>query len=207
MTTQPTAGAPDGHPMYHQGSRAMQDRFDSRRIADRLEAVTVHEAITEDDRAFVESCVMFFLATADAQGWPDCSYKGGLPGFVHVDGPRTISFPDYDGNGMFRSLGNIVVNPRVGLLFVDLERSTRLRINGVATVDDTPGVLAAHHGAHAVVRVVVERVFPNCPRCLHRMSLVEHSVYAPQPGHVPPEPEWKQADLFRDALPGAEPPS
>ena len=60
--------------MYHEGSRELQDRFDSRRIADRLEQVTVHTEFTADDAAFVERCAMFFLATTDADGWPDCSF-------------------------------------------------------------------------------------------------------------------------------------
>ena len=189
-------------PMYHDGSRAMQDRFDSRRIADRLEQVTVHTNLTADDIAFVEQCSMFFLATADADGWPDCSYKGGAPGFVRVLDPATLAFPSYDGNGMFRSLGNIVVNPRVGMLFISFSHPNRMRVNGTAAIETDGDLLARFDGAQAVVRVAVERVFPNCPRYIHRMDLVEHSEYAPRPDHVPPEPEWKRMDVFRDALPG-----
>ena len=187
--------------MYHEGSRELQDRFDSRRIADRLEKVTVHSALTADDIAFVERCSMFFLATADADGWPDCSYKGGLPGFVKALDSTTFAFPSYDGNGMFRSLGNVLVNPKVGLLFIDFEHPNRMRVNGTATIHDDDELLALFEGAQAVVRVAIERIFPNCPRYIHRMELVEHSVYAPRPDHVPPEPEWKRMEVFRDALP------
>src|SRR3990172_13443452 len=70
--------------LYHRGNRQLQDQFDSRRIADRLEEVAVHDAFLSNDRAFIEGCEMFFLATADADGRPDVSYKGGLPGFVRV---------------------------------------------------------------------------------------------------------------------------
>jgi predicted pyridoxine 5'-phosphate oxidase superfamily flavin-nucleotide-binding protein len=189
-------------PMYHDGSRAMQDRFDSRRIADRLEQVTVHTELTVDDIAFVEQSSMFFLATADADGWPDCSYKGGTPGFVTVLDPATLAFPSYDGNGMFRSLGNIVVNPRIGMLFISFSHPNRMRVNGTAAIETDGDLLARFDGAQAVVRVALERVFPNCPRYIHRMDLVEHSVYAPRPDHVPPEPDWKRMDVFRDALPG-----
>ena len=111
--------------MYHWGSRKLQSQFDSRRIADRLEQRTVHDTFTDEDRAFIERSSMFFLATADAEGRPDCSYKGGMPGFVRVLNSNTLAFPDYDGNGMFKSLGNLLVNPHVGMLFIDFEHPGR----------------------------------------------------------------------------------
>jgi len=188
-------------PMYHEGSRTLQDRFDSRRIADRLEEVTVHEELTPDDVAFIERSPMFFLATADADGWPDCSYKGGLPGFVRAVGPKTLAFPSYDGNGMFRSLGNTLVNDRVGMLFLDFERPRRIRVQGRASLHHDDELLAGFEGAQLVVRIAIERIFPNCPRYIHRMQLVEPSVYAPQPGHEPPVPDWKRMEVFRDHLP------
>jgi predicted pyridoxine 5'-phosphate oxidase superfamily flavin-nucleotide-binding protein len=194
--------------MYHAGARRLQDRFGTRRLADRLEQVAVHDAFDDAARAFVEGCAMFFLATADAAGRPDCSYKGGLPGFVRVLDARTLAFPDYDGNGMFRSLGNLLVNPQVGLLFVDFARPGRLRVSGTATVDPDDPLLATFPGAQAVVRVRAERVFPNCPRYVHRLELAETSVYAPRPGHTPPEPAWKRRPAYRDVLPerGGPPP-
>ena len=144
---------------------------------------------------------MFFLATADADGWPDCSYKGGQPGFVRVVDDNTLAFPSYDGNGMFRSLGNVLMNPKVGMLFVDFERPNRMRINGVASLHDDDELLSSFEGAQLIVRVRAERIFPNCPRYIHKMQVVEQSVYSPRPGHVPPVPEWKQMDVFRDYLP------
>lgn len=188
-------------PMYHSGSRAIQDQFDSRRMADRLEQVTVHDAFTDEDRQFIEGSPMFFLATADAEGRPDCSYKGGLPGFVRVVDPHTLAFPDYDGNGMFRSLGNIAVNPHVGLLFLDFRDGERLRVNGTAAVYRDDPLMSAFPGAKQIVRVRAGRIFPNCPRYIHRMDLVEYSVYAPREGHEPPVPGWKKNPAFRDALP------
>jgi len=180
-------------PLYHAGNRQMQDQFDSRRLADRLEQVTLHDRFTEADRAFVARSAMFFLATADAEGRPEVSYKGGMPGFVQIIDDQTLAFPDYDGNGMFKSLGNILVNPNVGLLFVDFEKPHRMRVSGTASVE--------YEHARAIVRVRAERIFPNCPRYIHRMELVEHSVYAPRPEHTPPEPDWKRNEAFRDALP------
>ena len=179
---------------YHERMRELQDRFDARRLADRLAEQLSRTAFTEEDRAFIESRMMFFLATADAEGRPDCSYKGGMPGFVRVTGPSELSFPSYDGNGMFRTLGNILANPCVGLLFIDFDQPRRLRVNGTARITEEK-----LEGAQLVVRVTAQAIFPNCPRYIHRMQLLEPSVYAPRPGHTPPEPGWKQR--FKDVLP------
>jgi predicted pyridoxine 5'-phosphate oxidase superfamily flavin-nucleotide-binding protein len=187
--------------VYHQGMRELQDLRDTRRIADRLAEVTLRERFTEDDAAFIRRSRMFFLATADADGNPDCSYKGGVPGFVHVTGEATLEIPDYDGNGMYRSWGNVRTNPRVALLFIDFETPKRLRVNGSAQIILDPACLATHPGAVFVVRMNAERIFPNCPRYIHRMQMVEESTYAPQPGHDPPVPAWKTFEVFRDALP------
>ena len=191
-------------PMYHDGMRQLQDARDTRAIADRLEQVTVHEAFTDEDRAFIERSPMFFVATADADGRPDCSYKGGLPGFVRVLDGRTVAFPDYDGNGMYRSWGNVLVNPRVGLLFLDFENPKRIRVNGAARVSADDPLRAEFPGAVFVVRVAAELIFPNCPRYIHRMKLVEHSAYAPRPEYTPPVPAWKTFDVFKDALPARD---
>ncbi len=188
-------------PMYHEGMRRLQDQRETRRLADRLEQVTVRDTFREEDRAFIEGCAMVFVATADAQGRPECSYKGGLPGFVRVIDDRTLALPDYDGNGMYRSWGNVLVNPHVGLLFLDFEQPRRVRVNGTATIREDDPLRDEFTGAVFVVRVRAERIFPNCPRYIHRMQLVEHSVYAPQPDVTPPVPEWKRFDAFRDALP------
>src|SRR3954462_9058643 len=160
--------------------RRLQDRFDTRRLADRLSENLSRVEFSAEDKAFVESRNMFFLATADAAGRPDCSYKGGLPGFVRVTAAAELAFPSYDGNGMFRSLGNLDANPAVGILFLDFEKPQRLRVNGVASVSENDPLRAEFAGAQLVVRVRAQRIFPNCPRYLHRMQLVESSVYAPR---------------------------
>ena len=153
-----------GSVLYHQGNRRLQDEFDSRRIADRLEAVTFRTAFTASDTAFIGGTIFFFLATADAEGRPDVSHKGGMPGFVRVTGPSELAFPDYDGNGMFKSLGNVAINPNVALLFIDFERPRRLRINGTATVSRDDPLMAMTVGAQMIVRVTARAIFPNCPR-------------------------------------------
>jgi len=181
--------------VYHDASRALQDRFDTRRLADRLAEKLSRTAFTEEDVAFVASQAMFFLATADADGWPECSYKGGVPGFVRVLDAQTLAFPSYDGNGMFRSLGNVQVNPRVGLLFIDFERPRRLRVQGRATLSLDGDELASWPGAQCVVRVHADRIFPNCPRYIHRMQRLEMSPHAPCDNHEPPPAAWKRTWL------------
>jgi hypothetical protein len=188
--------------LYHDGNRALQDRFESRRIADRLEEKLAHTTFTADDKAFIESAVYFFVATADAQGRPDCSFKGGMPGFVRVTGPSELVFPDYDGNGMFKSLGNLVVNRHVGLLFIALHgKPRRLRVNGAAEVRRDDPLLAETVGAQLIVRVSVQAIFPNCPRYIPTMTLVEPSPYTPVAGCEPVEPAWKGFADFKD-VPG-----
>ncbi|MEX0751344.1 MAG: pyridoxamine 5'-phosphate oxidase family protein [Xanthobacteraceae bacterium] len=185
--------------MYHEGNRRLQDEFDSRRISDRLEEKLTRAAFSADDRTFIESAIYFFLSTADAQGRPDCSFKGGAPGFVRVTGPSELAFPDYDGNGMFKSLGNLLVNPQIGLLFIDMhERPRRLRVNGTAKVSRTDPLLAQTVGAQMIVRVQARAIFPNCPRYIPKLTLAEPSVYVPQPGCESVEPAWKSFADFKD---------
>jgi predicted pyridoxine 5'-phosphate oxidase superfamily flavin-nucleotide-binding protein len=187
--------------IYHEGNRKLQDQFDSRRIADRLEEVTLHDRFIPSDADFINNCAMFFLATADADGWPDVSYKGGLPGFIRVTDHDELAFPAYDGNGMFKSFGNILVNPKVGLLFIDFEEQNRMRVQGSATISDGDPLIPEFPGALFIIRVKAERIFPNCPRYIHKMQLIEHSVYAPASDHKPPQPDWKRMPVFEDALP------
>jgi predicted pyridoxine 5'-phosphate oxidase superfamily flavin-nucleotide-binding protein len=185
--------------LYHDANRALQDRFESRRIADKLESF-VRTEFSVDDRSFIEGVFLFFLATADAKGRPDCSFKGGAPGFVRVTAPDELVFPDYDGNGMFKSLGNIDANPNVGLLFIDLEKPRRLRVNGTATVNREDPLLAKTVGAQLIVRVKARAIFPNCPRYIPTMNLVEPSRYTPLPNVEPEEPAWKSFPDFQDVI-------
>jgi uncharacterized protein len=191
--------------LYHGGSRRLQERFDTRRIADRLEEVTVRETIDEGDRAFIEARDMFFIATADAEGRPQSSYKGGDPGFVRVLDERTIAFPNYDGNGMYLTAGNMLVNPHVGLLFIDFEGRKRMRLNGIASVDENDPLLAEYPEAQFVVRVRATEVFPNCPRYIHEYRLVQRSRFVPKADCETPVPGWKTREWSHDALPKDDP--
>jgi predicted pyridoxine 5'-phosphate oxidase superfamily flavin-nucleotide-binding protein len=189
--------------MYHDGNRRLQDTFDTRRLADALgeRAAARSETIVDADRAFIEARDMFFLSTADAEGRPQCSYKGGDPGFVRVLDARTVAFPSYDGNGMFLSLGNTLVNPHVGLLFVDFEGQRRLRLNGEASIDPADPLLADYPEAQCIVRVQAREIFANCPRYIHKYQLVERSRFVPHAECETPVPEWKQSEWARGLLP------
>lgn len=188
--------------MYHEGNRELQDQFGSRALADRLEEKLRHDRFTDGDAAFIAAQSFFFLATADAEGRPDCSFKGGAPGFARVVAPDLLVFPDYDGNGMFKSLGNLRANPHVGLLFIAMgERQGRLRVNGRAEVAADDPRLADMPGGQLLVKVTPVDIFPNCPRYIPRMELVEPSVYAPAPQAGPVEPKWKSFPDFADVVP------
>ncbi len=187
--------------LYHDGNRALQDRFDTRRLADRIAERIVHDVISPHEAEFIESRDMFFIATADEEGRPNCSYKGGDPGFVRVLDERTLAFPNYDGNGMYLSMGNVLKNPNVGLLFIDFERGRRMRVNGLASVDEDDELMAEYPEAQFIVRVAVREVLPNCPRYIHRYRKVEASGFVPRAGCDTPVPSWKRSDWARDVLP------
>jgi predicted pyridoxine 5'-phosphate oxidase superfamily flavin-nucleotide-binding protein len=191
--------------VYSPASRALQDRFDTRRLADRLVDVTVHDRFTADDRHFIEQLDMFFIATVDASGQPTCSYKGGDPGFVRVIDETTLVFPNYDGNGMYLSMGNLAETQAVGLLFIDFERQDRMRVDGLAHIQADEPLLGQYPEAQFLVRVKARRIFPNCPRYIHRYQLVERSRFVPRSQCVTPVPEWKRETWAVDVLPANDP--
>lgn len=192
--------------MYHEGNRELQARFGSVALADRLLERTHRTAFTEADKAFIESLPFFFLATADAQGRPDCSFKGGAPGFAKVIAPDLLVYPDYDGNGMFKSLGNISSNPSVALLFIAMtERPKRLRVCGTAELTFDDPLLANFPGGQMLVRIRPTHVFPNCPRYIPDMKGETPSVYVPLAGCEPVEPKWKSSPEFKDVVPARKP--
>ena len=151
--------------LYGPVHRSLQDRFDTRKLADNLEQRVVLTKIPPEHKAFIESRDMFWLATIDHQGRPTVSYKGDDPG--------------YDGNGMYYSMGNLVGNHQVGMLFVSFEKPHRLRVQGVASVDDNDPLLKDYAEAQMVVRVAVTEIFRNCPRYVHRYDKVTRSQYVP----------------------------
>ena len=189
--------------MYGEGARALQDEFDSRRLADRLAEVTVHGELDDGDIALISEQSTVWVATVDADGWPDVSYKGGEPGFVRVVGRGELQLPIFNGNGMWRTLGNVRDNGRVALLFVDPSRPWRVRVHGVGTVLTDAATVGAVHGAEAVLSVQVARVFPNCGRYIHTAG--EVSPHVPQPGHDTPVADWKTLPFLNEVLPANDP--
>lgn len=190
---------------YEESHRQLQSKFDTQRLADRIEERLFRTALTDDDRAFIERLDMFFLATVNSRGEPNCSYKGGDPGLVRVLDPRTLAFPCYDGNGMYLSMGNVAATGNVGMLFIDLTSPKRLRVNGSARIEPPEFVARPFAGAQFVVVVGIREVFPNCPRYIHKYALVERSKFVPREGTVTPVPSWKQMDWARDVLPHNDP--
>jgi uncharacterized protein len=190
---------------YGPGSRELQEQFDTRRLADRLAEVKVHHVFSSDDRAFIGRMDMFFVATVDRDGQPTCSYKGGAPGFVRVVDDRTLAFPSYDGNGMFLTAGNVAESNAIGLLFIDFELQRRMRVDGSARLVFDDPLLPAYPEAQFMVRVEARRIYPNCPRYIHKYRLEERSAFVPHQAGPTPIPAWKQAEWARDVLPANDP--
>ena len=191
--------------MYGDTHRELQELFDTRRLADRIEEKLVHDTLTVEDQEFIAARNMFFLATVDAQGNVNCSYKGGEPGFVRAIDAQTIAFPNYDGNGMYLSMGNVLDASQVGILFIDFEKGNRMRLNGTATIDLHDPLMHNFPEAQFIVRVRAREIFPNCPRYIHKMKVVEHSRFVPKSGIVTPVPNWKTSAWAADVLPEHDP--
>lgn len=194
-----------GQVFYTTAQRDLQQRFDSERLADRLHETIVADALDPDLHAgFVAGRDFFFLSTVNGHGEPTVSYKGGGPGLVSVVDERNLAFPDYDGNGMFLSLGNIAETAKVGMLFIDLETPHRLRVQGTASVTTDHPLLERYPGAQRLVLVRVDSVFVNCARFVHRHQRTARSPYVPDEHGDAPYPSWKRLDLLQDALPAAD---
>ena len=186
---------------YSDSSRELQDRFDTRRLADRIADVKVHDQFNDWDREFIQTQDKFFLAAVDEHGQPTCSYKGGDPGFVRIVNDTTLAFPNYDGNGMYLSMGNAAQTGRVGMLFVDFEQQRRMRVEGMAELTFEHELMERYPECQFVVLVRVTAIYPNCPRYVHRYALVERSPFIPKGGVVTPTPDWKRSKWARDVVP------
>ena len=188
--------------------RKLQKKFGGTRVANALFEKRVHKEISIHEKEFIEKSQFFFIASGQDQVI-DCSIKCGNPGFVRVIAPDRIIWPDYDGNLMFRTLGNIVANPSVSLLFVNFDNPSKvnspgqmgkLRLNGRAKVQEDLDK-NTFEGAKNVVLVEIDFVIPNCPRYLPDMKVVKQSNYIPQKGKEVPTPEWKTRDYIKPLLP------
>jgi len=132
---------------YHDGMSELQDRFDGRRVAEAIERHRKHYEFWDDEKKLIETSPFFFIGTS-FEGYVDCNIKSGDPGFVKITGPNILEYPEYDGNSMYRTLGNLSRNPNVGLLFVRFDgKSRRIRVNGRASILDDAGTIGRHYGA------------------------------------------------------------
>ncbi len=186
---------------YNNGHKLLQKKHNSERIATQLYDTRLHSTFTEDDKSIIDSSLFFFIASSDDKGNCDCSYKGGNIGFVKIVSESKLVFANYDGNGMYRSLGNIHLNPKIGLLFIQFEKDKRrIRVNGHAELSYDQKLLADFPGAESIILVTATHIFPNCPRNIHTMEMKKTSIYSPNHGYSPPEPFWKSKPDLKDYL-------
>ena len=190
---------------FHDGMREFQDFFDGRRTADAIEKNRKHYEFWDDEKELIKNSKFFFIASS-WNGYIDCNIKSGDPGFVKIVEKGIIEYPEYDGNSMYRTAGNITKNPNVALLFLNFDgKSRRIRINGHATIHHDKKSLEDHFGAKFVVRINCE-IYPNCPRYIPNLKKDKSSAYVPRKGKgVPPAPEWKERDYIKNILPKDDP--
>ena len=190
---------------FHEGMREFQDIFDGRRIAEAIEKNRKHYEFWDDEKELIKNSKFFFIASS-WNGYIDCNIKSGDAGFVKIVEKGIIEYPEYDGNSMYRTAGNISKNPNVALLFLNFDgKSRRIRINGHATIHHDNKSLEDHFGAKFVVRINCE-IYPNCPRYIPNLEKDESSAYVPRKGKgIPPAPEWKERDYIKNILPKDDP--
>ncbi|MFT5212158.1 MAG: hypothetical protein ACI9CE_003900 [Flavobacterium sp.] len=187
--------------IYSEKHRELQASFDSQALAERLESIIVKTEIGAVEQAFIESREFLFLSTITPDGGPTVSFKGGAPGFVQVLNEKQIAFPNYNGNGMFFSTGNLSMNPSIGILFMDFEHPHRIRFHGNAQLSSDKEILARFPEAELVVIVALDKLWVNCPRYIPKMQKVKSSVNVPKEGEQTPLAEWKRLEAFHDVLP------
>lgn len=186
---------------YTDSQTAMQERFDSVPLAQRVAAAIMADEIDMEMHApFIASRDFFFLSSVNERGEPTVSYKGGPVGLVSVLDPLTMVFPNYDGNGMFLSMGNIDATAKIGMLFIDFETPNRIRVQATATVSQNDPVLDRYPGATLIVRANVDKVYMNCARLIHKHTRAETSPYVPDADGNTPFPAWKRIDFVQDSL-------
>jgi len=186
---------------YTDAQRQLQIEHDSEKLGGAVVHAIVTDVIPEDQMPFIQSRDYFFLSTVNSKGEPTVSYKGGPVGFLHVENEKQITFPNYDGNGMFYSTGNIKEMGRVGLLLIDFETPNRLRVQGRARLSEDTELLAKFPGSNMVIIVDIDSVFVNCARYIHPHKRLETSKYVPDEKGEQPFPAWKRLDKIQGALP------
>jgi hypothetical protein len=143
------------------------------------------ESLSEEQRAWIRRADSFFIATLHPDAGADASHRGGMPGFVSVDGDRLV-WPDYAGNLMYNTLGNIAVHPRAGLLFPDFESGAMLQVTGRAAIEWDPVRTAEVPGAERLVELVVEELVEIAGVLPPFVRLLDYSPFNPPVGSTGP---------------------
>jgi uncharacterized protein len=166
---------PAGEVILNHGERQLQDRLGTRERADAFYARQVLHHLNDAMRGFIGRQEMMFVATADASGACDSTFRAGPPGFVRVLDDEHVSWPEYRGNGVMASLGNITGNAHVGLLFIDFHDVIGLHVNGTAEVVEDPDEQAdTPPGRRARLWVVarVQEAYIHCAKHIPRLVKV-----------------------------------
>ncbi len=165
--------------VLHEGEREAQRRFGAEGYWDEARLGMIRDAIPPAWAAFLEAQAFFFIATANHRGECDCSFRGreinargqACP-LLRVLDAKTLVFPDFSGNRLYNSLGNLLVNPHIGMLFVDFANRSRARVNGAAEIiEDRRAYEDIWPMAQRYVRVTVQQVYPNCRARIPKMQL------------------------------------
>ncbi len=163
-----------GDNFFHPGEVAAQERWQTKSIWDESRrSRLLLDHLPEVFHERLKNAPFFFLSTSDSTGSCDCSFKGGGPGIIRIIDKSRLAFPDYDGNGAFMSVGNILENPHVGMLFIDFADGARLRINGRAAVHGKGTVKKLFPGQPRVILVEIEQVIPNCAAHVPKLVFVD----------------------------------
>lgn len=135
--------------------------------------------LTPAQVGWLASADTFVIASVHPEGGADASHRGGLPGFVRVDAPDALVFPDYTGNSMFQTLGNLAIDPRAGLIFLDFASGATLQLSGRVAVDWDPAAVAAFPGAQRVVAFAVDKVVETTDATPLRWRFSGYSSFNP----------------------------
>jgi len=185
---------------YTKTQRDLQAEHESSNLADAVVAAIVTDELQSKQIDFISSRDYFFLSTVNAVGEPTVSYKGGPVGMVQVISPHKLVFPNYDGNGMFFSMGNVLETRKIGMLFIDMETPLRVRVQGTAMVSKDKTLLEMFPGSNMVVEVSVDKAFYNCARYIHKHRRLESSKYVPDEDGKQPFPSWKRIKDLQPVL-------
>ncbi len=146
--------------VYGNCRRYLQERIfvGNRQASPADQKATISAKLSASEQQQISSADTFFIATDNPERGADVSHKGGNPGFVRILDPRRIAFPDYNGNSMFNTLGNVTVNPHCGLLFIDFDSGRTLQLTGRASIDWSPERVRTFPGAERVIDFEIAQI-------------------------------------------------